>query len=118
MHSAMCKTKNGVPSVKSVPVMAGGGAAVGTEPCREDSQAVPPQEKDRCQWERDGVQGLPEYTFFIVMFRCTVCGLGFEGGCSRKPAPYQLQYNIAAWNRICNGDKCFTLTYMSQEDGR
>lgn len=37
MHSAMCKTKNGVPSVKSVPVMAGGGAAVGTEPCREDS---------------------------------------------------------------------------------
>ena len=62
--------------------------------------------------------GLPEYTFFIVMFRCTVCGLGFEGGCSRKPAPYQLQYNIAAWNRICNGDKCFTLTYMSQEDGR
>ena len=55
MHSAMCKTKNGVPSVKSVPVMAGGGAAVGTEPCREDSQAVPPQEKDRCQWEQDGV---------------------------------------------------------------
>ena len=41
-----------------------------------------------------------------------------KGGCSRKPAPYQLQYNIAAWNRICNGDKCFTLTYMSQEDGR
>lgn len=55
MHNAMCKTKNGVPSVKSVSVMAGGGAAVGTEPCREDSQAVPPQEKDRCQWERDGV---------------------------------------------------------------
>ena len=55
MHSAMCKTKNGVPSVKSGSVMAGGGAAVGTEPCREDSQAVPPQEKGRCQWERDGV---------------------------------------------------------------
>ena len=55
MHSAMCKTKNGVPSVKSVSVMAGGGAAVGTEPCREDRQAVPPQEKDRCQWEQDGV---------------------------------------------------------------
>lgn len=36
-----------------------------------------------------------------------------------KPDSYpQLQYNIAAWNRICNGDKCFTLTYMSQEDGR
>lgn len=66
--------------------------------------------KVKAKWERDGVQGLPEYTFFIVMFRCTVCGLGFEGGCSRKPAPYQLQYNIAAWNRICNGDKCFTLT--------
>lgn len=71
--------------------------------------------KVKAKWERDGVQWLPEYTFFIVMFRCTVCGLGFEGGCSRKPAPYQLQYNIAAWNRICNGDKCFTLTYMSQE---
>lgn len=63
--------------------------------------------------ERDGVQGLPEYTFFIVMFRCTACGLSFEGGCSRKPAPYELQYNIAAWNRICNGDKCFALTYKS-----
>ena len=37
MHSAMCKTKKGVPSVKSVPAMARGGAAVGTEPCREDS---------------------------------------------------------------------------------
>lgn len=36
-----------------------------------------------------------------------------EGGCSRKPAPYELQYNIAAWNRICNGDKCFALTYKS-----
>nr|DAZ42849.1 MAG TPA: Protein of unknown function (DUF983) [Caudoviricetes sp.] len=47
------------------------------------------------------------------MFRCTACGLGFEGGCSRKPAPYELQYNIAAWNRICNGDKCFALTYKS-----
>ena len=56
--------------------------------------------KVKAKWERDGVQGLPEYTFFIVMFRCTVCGLGFEGGCSRKPAPYQLQYNIAAWNHI------------------
>lgn len=74
--------------------------------------------KVKAKWERDGVQGLPEYTFFIVMFRCTACGLSFEGGCSRKPAPYELQYNIAAWNRICNGDKCFTLTYMSQEDGR
>lgn len=74
--------------------------------------------KVKAKWERDGVQWLPEYTFFIVMFRCTVCGLSFEGGCSRKPAPYELQYNIAAWNRICNGDKCFTLTYMSQEDGR
>ena len=41
--------------------------------------------KVKAKWERDGVQWLPEYTFFIVMFRCTVCGLGFEGGCSRKP---------------------------------
>lgn len=69
--------------------------------------------KVKAKWERDGVQGLPEYTFFIVMFRCTACGLSFEGGCSRKPAPYELQYNIAAWNRICNGDKCFALTYKS-----
>lgn len=31
-----------------------------------------------------------------------------------KPDSYpQLQYNIAAWNRICNGDKCFALTYKS-----
>lgn len=37
MHSAMCKTKNGVLSVKSVPVMVRDGAAVGTEPCRGDS---------------------------------------------------------------------------------
>ena len=43
--------------------------------------------KVKAKWERDGVQGLPEYTFFIVMFRCTVCGLGFEGGCSRKARP-------------------------------
>lgn len=69
--------------------------------------------KVKAKWERDGVQGFPEYTFFIVMFRCTACGLSFEGGCSRKPAPYELQYNIAAWNRICNGDKCFALTYKS-----
>lgn len=41
------------------------------------------------------------------------CGLSFEGGCSRKPAPHQLQRNIAAWNRICNGDRRFTLTYES-----
>lgn len=70
-------------------------------------------DRDKAKWERDGVQGLPEYTFFIVMFRCTVCGLGFEGGCSRKPAPHQLQRNIAAWNRICNGGRRFTLTYES-----
>ena len=30
--------------------------------------------KVKAKWERDGVQGLPEYTFFIVMFRCTACG--------------------------------------------
>lgn len=69
--------------------------------------------KVKAKWERVEVRGWSKYTFFIVMFRCTVCGLGFEGGCSRKPAPYALQYNIAAWNRICNGDKCFTLTYKS-----
>ena len=69
--------------------------------------------KVKAKWERDGVQGVPEYTFFIVMFRCTACGLSFEGVCSRQPAPYELQYNIAAWNRICNGDKCFALTYKS-----
>lgn len=28
--------------------------------------------KVKAKWERDGVQWLPEYTFFIVMFRCTV----------------------------------------------
>lgn len=39
--------------------------------------------------------------------------LSFEGGCSRKPAPHQLQRNIAAWNRICNGGRRFTLTYKS-----
>lgn len=27
--------------------------------------------KVKAKWERDGVQWLPEYTFFIVMFRCT-----------------------------------------------
>lgn len=70
--------------------------------------------KAKAKWERDGVQGLPEHTFFLAMFRRTVCGPGFKGGCPRKPAPYQLQYNIAAWNRICNGDKCSTLTYKSQ----
>lgn len=56
---------------------------------------------------------LSGYTFFLIRFRCTVCGLSFEGGCSRKPAPHQLQRNIAAWNRICNGDRRFTLTYES-----
>lgn len=71
--------------------------------------------KVKAKWERDGVLQLSEYTFFIVIFRCTACGLSFEGGCSRKPAPHQLQRNIAAWNRICNGDKCFTLTYKSLE---
>lgn len=71
--------------------------------------------KVKAKWERDGVLQLSEYTFFIVIFRCTACGLSFEGGCSRKPAPHQLQCNIAAWNRICNGDKCFTLTYKSLE---
>ena len=74
--------------------------------------------KVKAKWERDGVLQLSGYTFFIVIFRCTACGLSFEGGCSRKPAPHQLQRNIAAWNRICNGDKCFTLTYKSLGDGR
>lgn len=69
--------------------------------------------KVKAKWERDGVQSWSEYTFFIVMFRCTACGLSFEGGCSRKPAPHQLQRNIAAWNRICNGGRRFTLTYKS-----
>lgn len=61
----------------------------------------------------DGVLALSGYTFFLIRFRCTVCGLSFEGGCSRKPAPHQLQRNIAAWNRICNGGRRFTLTYKS-----
>lgn len=74
--------------------------------------------KVKAKWERDGVQGLPEYTFFIVIFRCTACGLSFDGGCSRKPAPRQLQRSIALWNRVCNGDKCFTLLYKILGGGR
>ncbi len=74
--------------------------------------------KVKAKWERDGVQGLPEYTFFIVMFRCTACGLSFDGGCSRKPAPYQLHRSIVAWNRVCNGNKCFTLLYKILAGGR
>lgn len=74
--------------------------------------------KVKAKWERGGVQGSPEYTFFIVMFRCTACGLSFDGGCSRKPAPYQLHRSIVAWNRVCNGDKCFTLLYKILAGGR
>lgn len=73
--------------------------------------------KVKAKWERDEVLS-PELTFFLVIFRCTVCGFSFEGWGSLNPTPYKLQRNIVLWNRICNGDKCFTLTYMSQEDGR
>ena len=50
--------------------------------------------KVKAKWERDGVQGLPEYTFFIVMFRCTVCGLGFEGRLftEARPVSVAIQY--------------------------
>ena len=74
--------------------------------------------KVRAKWERDEVLALPEYTFFIVMFRCTACGLSLDGGCSWKPAPYQLQRSIVVWNRVCNGDKCFTLLYKILAGGR
>lgn len=74
--------------------------------------------KIKAKWEREGVLRLPEYTLFFVRFRCTACGLSLDGGCSRKPAPRQLQRNIATWNRICNGDKGFALTYSSLGGGR
>lgn len=69
--------------------------------------------KVKAKWERDGVLRLSEYTFFLIRFRCTACGLSFEGGCSLNPTPYKLQRNIVLWNRICNGDRHFTLIYES-----
>lgn len=74
--------------------------------------------KVKAKWERGEVLALPEYTFFFVIFRCTACGLGFNGGCSQKPAPYQLQRSIALWDSVCNGDKCFTLLYKILAGGR
>lgn len=55
----------------------------------------------------DGVIG--GYRFYLVLFRCTVCGFAFEGGCSFARDAHRLQRNIAAWNRICNGSEKFTL---------
>lgn len=63
--------------------------------------------KVKAKWELDGVIG--GYRFYLVLFRCTVCGFAFEGGCSFARDAHRLQRNIAAWNRICNGSEKFTL---------
>ena len=55
IHNAVCKTKNGVLPTGAVPVAAEDGTVVCTEPCGKSGDAVPPQAKDRCQSERDGV---------------------------------------------------------------
>lgn len=44
--------------------------------------------KVKAKWELDGVIG--GYRFYLVLFRCTVCGFAFEGGllvCPRRASP-------------------------------
>ena len=55
IHNAVCKTRNGVLPTGAVPVAAEDGTVVCTEACGKDIYDVPPQAKDRCQSERDGV---------------------------------------------------------------
>ena len=49
------QNKKGVLPTGAVPVAAEGGTTICTEPCGKSGDAVPPQAKDRCQSERDGV---------------------------------------------------------------
>lgn len=69
--------------------------------------------KVKAKWELDSVIGSPGFRFYLVLFRCAVCGSAFEGGGSFTRDAHRLQRNIAAWNRICNGDRHFTLIYES-----
>ena len=69
--------------------------------------------KVKAKWECDSFVDLPGYWFYDAVFRCTVCGLAFEGGYSITRNVNQMQRSIAEWNRICNGDRHFTLIYES-----
>lgn len=74
--------------------------------------------KVKAKWERDGVQSWSEYTFFLVISAALPAGSASMEVALRKPAPRQLQRSIALWNRVCNGDKCFTLLYKILGGGR
>lgn len=74
--------------------------------------------KVKAKWEYDSFADLPGYGIYDAVFRCTVCGLAFEGGYSITRNVNQMQRSIAEWNRICNGDRHFTLIYESLGGGR